>query len=381
MKLSILSNELAWKCRYCESNFTADQLSFEELPYILGVTNKPSTSDKYINLKFSRCEECGLIQHDQEIGHDVYSEIHSHAIGSTWELHHKMFAEQISLLGLENISRVVEIGPSVSPVSRGLGKHFTNVTYIDAMSDPPFALRQNENYISGYFPYNIATTKNDLIIASHVLEHATNIRQFFGSMCSLLSENGHIAISVPHFEKWIGNCYWNAFSYEHITYPDIYTLNKLAEEFSLNLEVNVFLEHSLFAIFSVRENIQNRPKKFACEPIPNGSLQQWANNLNNTISRYEEQIGSRSEVLLTGASHLSQYVLGMSSRIRESCVGVLDNAKSKHGYRLYGFDAKVYSFDYLSAFKSPCVIVSNSPYSEEIKKQILRVNSNSVVIN
>ena len=60
--------------------------------------------------------------------------------------------------------------------------------------------------------------------------------------------------------------------------------------------------------------------------------------------------------------------------------GILDNNSNKQGKYLYGFKIKIISPEILKDSDS-IVILKNGYYSKEIKKQILNINSNTIIID
>jgi SAM-dependent methyltransferase len=352
-------------------------IAFEDVPYILGVTPKPSSQDRKISFSIGSCSACGLVHHNHEISGDMYSEIHSHAVGKVWEDHRKAF---IGFVGRSQatLGRVLEIGPSSSPMARGL--EAASVAYVDFMAEPPFELRSTERYHSGYFPHaELTTQKFDTIIASHVLEHAPKLGDFFANMVGCLSESGTLCLSIPDFEQWIGQRFWNAFSLEHVTYAVESQITWLAAKWNLAYSIERFADHSIFIRFRRGES-----KAAAADTsLWKDKALPWQEYVNAQIASFERSAAASPSlpVYLTGASHLAQYVLNMSEPLKARCAGVFDNAKSKHGQRLYGTDVMVHSFDDLATLGEVVVIVPASPYQAEIVEQIRGINAIAHVVS
>ena len=77
---------------------------------------------------------------------------------------------------------------------------------------------------------------------------------------------------------------------------------------------------------------------------------------------------------LFGAHVFSQTLLNFG--IDESIiVSVLDNDIKKQGKRLYGTNLKIQSPEVLGDMNNPTVILRAGVYTEEIKTQILNINS------
>ena len=78
-------------------------------------------------------------------------------------------------------------------------------------------------------------------------------------------------------------------------------------------------------------------------------------------------------IFVFGAHIFTQYLncLGLNSN---KVVGILDNAASKQGKRLYGLPQLVSSPEVLSGLQRPAVILRVGAYASEIKKDILEIN-------
>ncbi len=60
--------------------------------------------------------------------------------------------------------------------------------------------------------------------------------------------------------------------------------------------------------------------------------------------------------------------------------GILDNSKEKENNYLYGFEVKIYNPSILKG-QNAIVILRNGVYNEEIKKQIMLLNKNTIIID
>jgi len=365
--------DYSFNCALCDLETKNDAIFFENMPYILGVTKQSSEQDLTVSFHISSCPNCGLVQHNHPISTEMYSEIHSHAVGEIWKQHFDALTLFVNSTKLFS-DRILEIGPSSSPIARSisneLSKKDINITYVDVMELPPFELCVNETYHSGYFPHkNLKNNKFDLIIASHVLEHAPKIHHFFENMVSNLSDQGAIYISIPNFKLWVKEKYWNAFSLEHTCYPMEMQISWLAWQFGLEFEILKFKNHSIFIRFS-----KGKPRPLVKDVHWFHSHGfNWSEFINERISYIENCIKALSvlrPVYLTGASHISQYALNMSGLLSKNCVGVFDNAETKYHHRLYGTQVDVFPFTDIPKLGNIAIVVNNSPYKREIINQI-----------
>ena len=61
-------------------------------------------------------------------------------------------------------------------------------------------------------------------------------------------------------------------------------------------------------------------------------------------------------------------------------MGILDNDKNKINNFLYGTNLKVYNPIILKKITQPCVILRAGSYNQEIKKKLLEINKNTLII-
>ena len=99
------------------------------------------------------------------------------------------------------------------------------------------------------------------------------------------------------------------------------------------------------------------------------------------IDRYEAALeASSGDVILTGASHMAQYLALMSPVIGARALAVLDNAPAKQGRRLYGTDLPIHGFDFLASQSAPIVLVPPTAYAAELGEQVRRLNPLATVL-
>jgi SAM-dependent methyltransferase len=363
-------------------------VEIKDAPAILGCSQNPTLDqDKYINFLIYVCPFCGLIQTNARLDSQSYEITHSHAVGGVWAEHGNKLAEFISeCLGsrLEKLKTALEIGPSVSPILKRLSLVIPFIQYIDLMNEAPFKLATNEQYKKQPFPSTQLQGKFDLIVASHVLEHAESLYGFIDAIKRHLAVSGIAILSIPNFHEWLTKKYWNAITSEHLNYPFIEHMQDLCVWLGLDAEFAYFKLHSVFMQVSHLPKDKRSSKSLQGRIRENTRqmLEDWVIEINSKIAMYEEAIGYTSqEVILAGASHLSQYVVLISERIRSRVKIVLDNAADKHGKRLYGTELTVYPFDIVRKFQCPMVIVPPSPYVGEMTVQVLNLNASSQIIS
>jgi len=99
------------------------------------------------------------------------------------------------------------------------------------------------------------------------------------------------------------------------------------------------------------------------------------------VDRFNETVNASpdAEAFCFGAHVFSQALL--SKGLPESSLtGVLDNSPRKIGSRLYGTNLRVFNPDTLVHSAAPIVALSASHFQEEIRSQLLSLNSKTRII-
>lgn len=363
-------------CCLCDKHTLIHIADINDAPFFLGCTTKPESEDKFVTFKLYQCPDCHLIQTESVVTEAVYDKLHSEAVGGIWEKHHDAFAEFVKG-NISGKASLLEIGPSSSPIAKKIKDVLGKVYYCDVLKTLPFDLGEDEEYIEGFFPDVKPKEKVDIIIASHVFEHATNMDSFFKEAMNCLNEQGHFIISIPDFEKWIGDKYWNGITREHTVYPFIVHLKYLASKHGVMCNVKPFIGHSVFFDFCKTHKPQG-----SVSLKEHALAEDWINAFVRVVEVAEHKLDEDMNipVFITGASHLSQYPLLMSEKIRSRVRIVLDNSDSKNGLRLYGTNVIAKKFDYLKEQGECVVLIFPSPYQKEMAEQVQSLNQKAHAI-
>ena len=199
-----------------------------------------------------------------------------------------------------------------------------------------------------------------------------------------LKLNGVAILSIPNFHDWLTNKYWNAITSEHLNYPFVEHIRDLCVRLGLDVEFAYFKAHSIFMQVShtSKGNVTSKSLQGRTPENARQILEDWVVEINSKINGYERAVGDATqEVILTGASHLSQYICLMSAEIRSRARFVLDNASDKHDKRLYGTELIAKPFDIVRQFQNPIVIVPPFLYVDEMIAQVLNLNPSSQIVS
>lgn len=392
MKLTLLPEEhsTAQKCPICTQVSATPKLSINNAPQILGCATK-GRDDQFISFNAWSCNHCHFISTDASPEDMAYELLHSEALGPTWDRHKKTLASYCNKILEENTAetanyKMLELGPSSSPLAYAMGRDDLTTTFIDLMPDAPFDLSHQDTYIQAMFPEKKPDQPCDIIAASHVFEHVEDMYSFLIACKDLLSNTGSIILSIPNFEVWLGNKYWNAITPEHINYPTRKHLKILADRIGMHVSFDHFETHSLFIRLTHLHTSREEKSPISIES-QDDLLLPWAQSILSSIKAAEEKLKtalsqtSSQCIAIAGASHIAQYPCLMSDYLSQNVTMVIDNSKIKHGKRLYGCALQIHAFEDLANFETPIILLFNSPYREEMKKQINSINPNAICLN
>ena len=139
-------------------------------PIKMGCTDQPQDLDIKVDMEWAISKSSGLIQLKKLIPLDLlYSDQHGPGtVGSSWKLHHKLFAKFLSNYDINN---VLEIGGGHGILSVEYNKiKNTNWSIIEPNPSPVKDCKAK--FIKGFFDENFCNFENyNSYIHSHLLEH------------------------------------------------------------------------------------------------------------------------------------------------------------------------------------------------------------------
>lgn len=97
------------------------------------------------------------------------------------------------------------------------------------------------------------------------------------------------------------------------------------------------------------------------------------------IIKTNELIKKYKDIYIFGAHIFSQLML-FNGLNKKKISAVLDNDKKKISKFLYGTNFKIYNPIVLKKSIKPCVILRAGSYNDEIKKQLYKINKNTIVV-
>jgi len=362
------------KRNYCildNKTFVKKLYTIEKFPVFMGCVNTSVEDDLFYDQVWGVSDN-GLVQLKILIDPNVLYE-NSHtpgSVGKTWQQHHKRFFDFIQD-NSEGIDKYLEIGGA----SGSLWNNFANLNekFTYEIIEPSYqeSLDYRLNYIRGFYETKSFDKKYKCIIHSHVFEHAYNPIDFLKKIFEDLTDDGIQFISIPNMRYWLKMGYNNTINFEHTYYLDEFVLENVLAKAGFVVDKKVVDNHSVFVKAVKCSDISNVNVDFS---YVKDLFLDYIHKLNADVTDIVDNIDR--DVYLFGAHIFSQTLLNFG--LNESkVISILDNDTKKQNKRLYGTNLVIQSPEILKEVHNPIVILRVGVYTEEIKNQILKINSNT----
>ena len=307
----------------------------------------------------------------------VYPEQHSDPSQSkTWMDHHKEFSNHV-LRGLVK-GQVLEIGAAHGILAKMMQDRLPDMNWTIIEPNPVIVSGVQANLISGWFPDNLPDEPKywPNIVASHVLEHALDPYQFLKDCHSRLEVDGHLFISWPDMLEMARRTDLNMMNFEHLTFLPLATVESMLVTIGFKIKsVEKFRGHSIF-ITAVKLDEGHQERSFV-EIDSQQHLEMartYKTELALRVAQFNDYIGPRDrDVWLFGAHIFSQFLIAGGLKM-EKIRGLVDNASSKQGKRLYGTELSVFSPEHLESQSPGVILIAAALYEEEIIAQLGSLN-------
>ena len=370
-------------CVVCDSSLLNDIYHLTDFPSYMGVTEQDPETDKRYSQDWQFCNQCAGVQLKQPIPLEVLyaNNHHNGPIGRVWLNHHQKFYSFIRKHSVGS-SSILEIGAGDGYLARLVTEKTTKMKYTVVEPSPTFK-NPKVNIVRDVIENRLDEVKNvDVVVHSHVLEHIYQPNVFFQNISESMDIGKVMLMSIPNMEKILKGFGSNSLNFEHTYFLDVNAIKFWSATNGMEIEsVEYYLDHSIFLKLRKTESTCKKQIEFPrrdCEPAKL-FVEMW-NQIKEFVEESLKVIETNNENLfLFGAHIFSQGFLAQG--LPEFLVkGVLDNDPAKQDKRLYGTNLKVMSPIVLRYETTPLVMLSASHYHDEVKKQILGINSNSLIL-
>jgi SAM-dependent methyltransferase len=368
-----IAREIRKACPVCEAQELVALQSLDGFPILPLCVDAPIGADVLLPLEAVLCDECGLLQLRTLAPRDViYAAPHSEGIGATWAEHYRSF--EAFLVGSSRIApdaQVLEVGAGKGQIAERLADR-CDLTVIEPNYQGSRAgLKTIEDFFD---PARLTGHRAafDVVYSSHTLEHFYDFREYFAAAAQVLRHGGKLVTAVPNLESALQAGYANALNFEHTAMLTLPHLQRLHGEFGFELaEIAYYRDHGIY--LAARKTDQTASVATDTREYMRYLFGRFLDQLNRVRSTIEARLRPGVPRYLFGASQLSQFlfVLGLDARQFD---GLLDNARQKHGRRLYGTPLRCELPDeVLPGLERGQIFINGGPYTREIHQQLANI--------
>lgn len=381
-----INNEITIRTNNLLTNKNTMEHLFQikDYPLSLSSIDKDYTNIKTMDMVFEICKETGIIQvRNAPSLNDIYINAHNSSYGKVWN---NLFEEFKILINNYNFKTILEIGGGNLMLADKILKNnnkINNYTVYEVNSTIKHTTDTRINFIQEYFTKDTILDKSyDFIIHSHVLEHVWDPVEFINVISNVLDNNNYHGFIVPNLKSTLTKKYANSLNFEHNFFIIEDYIDVILYNCGLKiLEKKYYLDHSILYI-TQKESISNIISK----PYPNLYTENkilamdWINYNTNTVNNFNSQLQYfDGEVYLFGATNFAILLIKLGLNI-DKVVGILDNCKQKQGQKVYGCDFIIQNPVIIQDKEKVAVVLKAASYQEEIKKQLIQLNPNVLII-
>jgi len=186
-----------------------------------------------------------------------------------------------------------------------------------------------------------------MIVHTCFIEHVTNLNDFISNIGKYLKKGGRMIFSMPEMDYMIYEKFISIMNFEHTFMCTEYYVDTLLEKAGFVIHEKIHFGHGHTTIYDTEYVGKCKKVSFPIE------------------------IYDKNKKMF-----LEYVAYGFGLQI-EKIQALLDNSIYKQGKKVSGIDKEIISPKQLKGDESIVIIIPNSPYREEIKKDIKEnVNSN-----
>jgi 2-polyprenyl-3-methyl-5-hydroxy-6-metoxy-1,4-benzoquinol methylase len=366
-------------CCICNGKLD-DIITFEKYPISFSMVSndKECISEDLI---FTECCQCRTIQIKNLIDLKIlYDKPHNdNIVGKTWIEHFQEFSCMINKFKKYH-DRVLEIGSPTDKIVKYMNDYASWV-----LMDPnskPYPDKNVENINSFFSEKSEFISKFDTIIHSHLFEHLYEPKKMLLKMSEILTEDGNIFISIPNLHLYSFDILFLGLHFEHT-----YLINEINMQYLCNsceLEIvnkQYYKTHSIFYQLKKAKKCENMSLSLLNEFNLGYKLLllNKIHEMKDMISNINSMINNYKSVYIFGCHSNTQAMLyfGLNSQ-KIKCI--LDNDSTKWNKKIYGYHLLCNSPEIIKDEKDVIVICNIGPYANEVKKQLIEINSYIIFI-
>lgn len=361
------------ECVVCGQPDTFEHI-YTQANYPLSIcsSSEPIDTDKFDDLLFVGCSNCGCVQLQNPVDPLVlYASSHNNTYETpTWNAHHRQFCYFI----IEEIKskKYLEIGGGSGVLANALWYNLKDVQIaVMDLNDPscfstPFPIQYIQSNCETYDYSQLDPTIP--ILMSHVFEHLYNPREFLKRIQDAKIQT--IFLSIPNLEVCLQEEFLSFLHVEHTYYcSKDHLLRMFYDAGYICKRMREFQNHSLFFEFSFAPDISS--ESIPMYPLGDSLLTKFRNYYAKRDALFTSIQLTQPTYIVPGG-HYGQLIYSYLQNQKDFILGFLDNDKSKIDKRMYGTDKYVYPMTQIKEdTQKVSVLLNAGPYAEEIKTQLI----------
>lgn len=236
------------KCRFCDTNLTANFLDLGFAPHSNGYISaeRMSSPESYFPLKVKVCDNCWLVQtEDYSSAESLFTPEYAYfsSTSSSWLKHASDYVDlQIQKLHLDSASFVIEVASNDGYLLKNFVEKSIPCLGIEpTVGTARAAEKLGIPVLKEFFGEKLASRleeedqKADLIIGNNVYAHVPDILDFTRGLKRALKETGTITLEFPHLGKLLKFQQFDTVYHEHFSYLSLGTTKRIFESVGLRI--------------------------------------------------------------------------------------------------------------------------------------------------
>ena len=373
------------KCLLCGDSDIFELIDLGLQPVSTHFSTSSACHSKKNKLVLSVCKSCTIIQIKDAFPYPDLLPIFPWISYKEPEDHLDTLVDKIQLFTNNNISIAGISFKDKSTIDRFNSRGFKNTWILDIQNDlyiknKNASIETIQEFLSKESSKEIAKKRGqvDLLIARHIVEHATKPKKFLESISNLIKPGGYLIIEVPDSQKNLELQDYTMIWEEHVLYFAYDNVYKILDNTDFSL-IDIFkfkypFEDILVMIarknygndYCIKQKIISNKKGgenlYSLAIDYSKSFNMWTNLYNKY---FENLIESGEKIAIFGAGHLSTAFILYHNLVKHIAI-VIDDTKEKQGLFLASTNIPIRSSESLITNNITICFIGISPVKESL---------------
>lgn len=348
------NSAMGQKCRMCDQGYLTELLNTEEIPRCSDFHEKPASNPKLIEISICQCAKCGLIQLGEPVPEEELYPPFEWITNNEPDTHAKAVVD--TALGLVEGS-----GKSLSltkfdenyhlELRKQIGRERTTLVDVEkdlelSHTNPNQAMLLEKLTREHVLELRTRYGESEIVIASRLVEHASNPGALIHLLMTLVSENGVLVLEVPDSSKPLCQGDLAMIWEEHNSYFTTESLENGIHHLGYSVIASLrvaFDQEDALAVFVAKK----QERSVNCSTLRDFKLgRHFSKAKNFLVQEIRTSIRTWHEngkkVVMFGAGHRAVFFINFL-RLADYIACVIDDAAEKQGLFLPGSGIEIVS--------------------------------------